>query len=211
MCEDRDYRPQGESRRELLRRIGGALGVAAGGGLLTAQDAQHVHQAVTDEKTALKGPYQPKALTAHEYATLRRLADLIIPADERSPGALEAGAADFIDFLCAASDDMKEIYTGGIAWLDDEMRRRHGGKDFLDAQPSEQTGMLDLIAYRKNQSPELGPGIQFFTWARRMVADAYYTSPIGMRELGYMGNSAVAHFSVPQEAIDYAVKRSPLA
>jgi len=43
------------------------------------------------------------------------------------------------------------------------------------------------------------------------VADAYYTSPIGMRELGYMGNSAVAHFSVPQEAIDYAVKRSPLA
>ena len=211
MSEEPDYRPQGESRRELLRRIGGALGVAAGGGLLTAQDAQHVHQAVAGDKTALKGPYQPKALTAHEYATLRRLADLIIPADERSAGALEAGAADFIDFLCAASDDMKDIFTGGIAWLDDEMRRRYGGKDFLGAQPSGQIAMLDLIAYRKNHSPELGPGIQFFTWARRMVADAYYTSPIGMKELGYMGNSAMAHFSVPQDAIDYALKRSPLA
>ena len=82
---------------------------------------------------------------------------------------------------------------------------------FLSAQPAQRTELLDLIAYRKNASPELNPGIQFFAWARRLVADAYYTSPIGMKDLGYMGNSAMSHFSVPQEAIDYAVKRSPFA
>lgn len=186
-----------ETRRDLLRRVGAGLSLAA------------IHQAVAQDKTA--GPYKPKALTAHEYATLRRLADLIIPADEHSPGALEAGAADFIDFLCAASDEMRDIYTGGLAWLDDEMKRRYRGKDFLGAQPAEQAAMLDLIAWRGNASPELNPGIEFFSWARRMVADAYYTSPIGIEDLGYMGNSAMSQFSVPREAVDYALKRSPFA
>src|SRR5688500_3907305 len=149
------------SRRELLQRVGLAL---AGTQLLSAQDTQHVHEAVAKDKVTPKGPYRPKALTAHEYATLRRLADLIFPADERSKGALEAGSADFIDFLCAASDEMKEIYTGGIAWLDNEMRRRNSGKDFLASPPAQQTALLDLIAYRQNASPALNPGIQFFAW-----------------------------------------------
>src|SRR6185436_1169553 len=195
------------SRRELLQRVGLAL---AGTQLLSAQDTQHVHEAVAKDKVTPKGAYKPKALTAHEYATLQRLSDLIIPADERSKGALEAGAADFIDFLCAASDEMKEIYTGGLAWLNAEMRRRYAGKDFLAAQPTQQTALLDLIACRQNQSPELNPGIQFFAWTRRMVADAYYTSPIGMKELGYMGNGAVAQFSVPKESLESALKRSPV-
>jgi len=196
------------TRRDLLIRIGAAVSLAAGAELLPAQEAQHVHQAVAQDKAA--GPYKPKGLTAHEYATLQRLADLIIPADEHSKGALEAGAADFIDFLCASSDDMRDIYTGGLAWLDEQMKHRYNGKDFLGALPAQQTAMLDLIAWRKNESPELNPGIHFFTWARRMVADGYYTSPIGMKELGYMGNSAMAEFSVPQAALDYALKRSPL-
>ena len=194
-----------QSRRDLLRTIGAALTAQ---GVLSAQDTQHVHHTVMQAKAA--GKYQPKALTAHEYATLQRLADLIIPADDRSPGALAAGAADFIDFLCAATDDMKDIYTGGLAWIDDQMRHRYDGKDFLEASPANQTAFLDLIAWRKNASPELNAGIEFFSWTRRMVADAYYTSPIGMRELGFMGNSAMTEFHVPKEAIEYALKRSPL-
>jgi subtilisin family serine protease len=72
--------------------------------------------------------------------------------------------------------------------------------------------MLDLIAYRENRAkdPAIGPGIQFFSWARNLVVDAYYTSPIGYKELGYMGNSAMTHFSVPQEAIDYASGKNAL-
>jgi hypothetical protein len=202
--------PQDVSRRDLLVRIGAAVSVAAAGEqVLDAQDSQHVHEAVAQEKTAQKGPYKPKALTAHEYATLQRLSDLIIPADEHSKGALEAGAADYIDFMCAAAEEMRDIYSGGVAWLDNAMNKR-SGKDFAGSTPEQQTAMLDLIAYRKNASPELNPGIHFFTWCRRMVADAYYTSPTGMKDLGYMGNGAMSHFSVPQEAVDYVMKRSPL-
>jgi hypothetical protein len=195
----------------MLARIGASVTLtAAGEKWLAAQEAQHVHQAVAQDKTAQKGRYQPKALTMHEYSTLQRLSDLIIPADEHSQGALAAGAADFLDFLCAASDEMRNIYTGGIAWLDEYTRHHYDGKDFLAISPQQQTEVLDLIAYRKNQSPELGPGIHFFTWARRMVADAYYTSPIGMKDLGYMGNGAMAQFSVPAAAVEYALKRSGL-
>src|SRR3954469_3855503 len=193
------------SRRDLLARI------AAGASIVAAADAQHVHESVAQQKTAQKGaPYKPKALTAHEYATLQRLSDLIIPADEHSPGALAAAAADFIDFLCAASDEMRDIYTGGILWLDEEMKHRYAGKAFVDAAPEQQTALLDLIAWRKNRSPELNAGIDFFAFCRRMVADAYYTTPIGFKEVGFMGNGAVSQFSVPKEALEYAMKRSGL-
>jgi hypothetical protein len=208
MSDQPDY-----SRRDLLRHIGTTLSLAAGGSLLCAQDAQHVHHAVAEDRAAQKGKYEPTALTAHEYATLQRLSDLIIPADEHSQGALAACAADWIDFLCASSDEMKAIYTGGIGWLDEQTRHRYAGADFVNTTPEQQTAMLDLIAYRKNgeDTPELGPGIEFFARARAMVVDAYYTSPIGIKEVGYMGNSAMAHFSVPPEVLEYAIKRSPFA
>src|SRR3954470_1389940 len=130
------------SRRDLLARL------AAGASIVATAHAQHVHETMAQEKSAQKGPYKPKALTAHEYATLQRLSDLIIPADEHSPGALAAGAADFIDFLCNASDEMQNIYTGGILWIDEEMKHRHDGKAFVDAAAEQQTAMLDLIAWR---------------------------------------------------------------
>ncbi|HWB82907.1 MAG TPA: gluconate 2-dehydrogenase subunit 3 family protein [Bryobacteraceae bacterium] len=197
------------SRRELLRQIGASTTLmAAGAGALSAQDMQHVHQAVAQETAT--GPYRPKALMRHEYATLERLSDLIIPADSHSEGALAANSAAFIDFLCGASEEMKGIYTGGLAWIDERMRKQYDS-DFLSAQPGQQTALLDQIAYRKNDQPDLSPGVQFFDWARRMVVDAYYTSAIGMKELGYMGNGAMDHFSVPENAVEYALKRSPFA
>lgn len=199
------------SRRDLLRNIGMSVTLtSAGGGVVTLEAAQHVHKAVSDEKAASpKGPYQPKLFTAQEYKTLQRLADLIIPADEHSKGALEAGGPEFIDFLASTNKDLADIYTGGIAWLDNEMKRRYGAP-FLSAKPEEQSAMLDLIAYRKNDSPQLAPGIHFFTWIRSMTVDAFYTSKVGMNDIGFMGNAALSKFSVPEEAIQYALKRSPL-
>jgi hypothetical protein len=192
------------SRRDLLQSI--ALSVTLGG--LSPAAAQHVHNVAADEK-ASTGVYKAKALNPHEYQTLERLADLIIPPDEKSPGAVAAGACEFIDLLASQNPRLQAIYTGGIAWVDQAMKRRYSA-DFGSAKPNQQTALLDLIAYRKNESAELGPGIEFFEWARRMVVDAYYTSPIGIKAIGYMGNTAVAKFEVPQEAIDYAVKRSPV-
>jgi hypothetical protein len=192
------------SRRELLQSI--ALSVTLGG--LSPAAAQHVHSVAADEK-ASTGVYKAKALNPHEYQTLEKLADLIIPSDEKSPGAVASGACEFIDLLASQNPRLLDIYTGGIAWLDQATKRRYS-TDFVSAKPNQQTALLDLIAYRRNESSELGPGIQFFEWARRMVVDAYYTSPIGIKALGYMGNTAVAKFEVPQAVIDYAVKRSPV-
>ena len=192
------------SRRDLLKNI--ALSATLGGVSLEA--AQHVHGVATQEKAA-SGVYKPKGLNAHEYRTLQKLADFIIPPDERSPGAVAAGAPEFIDLLASQNPQLLAIYTGGIAWLDYTMQRRYSS-DFVSAKTEQQTALLDLIAYRKNESAELGPGIHFFEWARRMVVDAYYTSPIGIKEVGYMGNTAVSKFEVPQEAVDYALKRSPV-
>lgn len=198
------FNPGQFSRRELMARI------AAGLTAIATADAQHVHEQVAQEKAAANGSYTPKALTAHEYATVEHLGELIIPADEHSPGAREAGAAEFIDFLCNAAGQMKDIWTGGVLWLDEQMKHRHQGKAFVECAPAQQTAMLDLIAWRKNRSPELNAGIDFFAFCRRLVADAYYTSPIGFKEVGYMGNGAMSSFSVPKEALDYAMKRSGL-
>jgi gluconate 2-dehydrogenase gamma chain len=191
------------TRRDLLRGI--ALSATALGGV-SLEAAQLVHGIAAAERAA--GSYKPKGFTQHEFHTLQKLADYIVPADDHSSGAVEAGAPEFIDLLASQNPELAAIYTGGIAWLDRSMERLYHA-NFLTAKPEQQTAMLDLIAYRKNESPPLGPGIRFFDWARRMVVDAYYTSPAGVKDVGYMGNTAVAKFEVPQEAIDYALKRSP--
>jgi hypothetical protein len=197
------------SRRSLLRGLS-ISALASGAALGTLDAAQHAHDAVSDEKKASGGPYVPKGFNEHEYKTLLRLSDLIMPADEHSPGALAAGGADWIDFMASNCEELREIFTGGMAWLDHDMQRRYGA-DFLNAKPEQQTAMLDLIGIEKNAKPENEPGIRFFHWARNLVLDAYYTSPIGIKELGYMGNTAVAEFHVPEAALEYAIKRSPFA
>ena len=187
------------SRRTLLRNI--ALAATAAG--MTPLDAQHVHEATAEAKKAAGGLYKPKAFTDHEYATIRALNDLIFP------GAVEGGAPEFIDLLSSNNVELATIYTGGIAWLDHQMSTRYDAT-FLAAKPDQQTAMLDLIAYRKNETPDLAPGIRFFDWIRRMTADAYYTSKPGIADLGFVGNKGMAKFEVPVEAIDYALKRSGL-
>ena len=191
------------SRRDLLRITLTTLGVS----VVNAEAAQHVHQAVADVKK--NGAYKPKFFNDHEYKTLEKLTDLIIPADEHSPGALAGGAPEFIDFLSSQSPELAEIYSGGLAWLDHQMNKSYSAT-FIAASPEQQTAMLDLIAYRKNTSPELGPGVVFFNWVRNMTVDAFYTSKVGYDDLGYMGNGAMSDFHVPAEAIEYALKRSGL-
>jgi hypothetical protein len=193
------------SRRELLKNVG--LAITLGG--LDRAAAQHVHQIAAEEKAATGGVYKPKAFTPHEYKTIQRLSELIMPADEKSKSAIDAGAPEFIDLLCSQNEDLKGIYTGGIGWLDHQMIKRHG-TDWVSSKPAEQTALLDVIAYRKNNAPETGPGIYFFDWVRKMVVDAYWTSPLGFKDIGYVGNTGMTKFEVPAEALEYAFKRSGL-
>ncbi len=194
------------SRRDLLRNV--ALSATLGL-TLDAQQAEHVHKVADEEKQTTGGVYKPKAFNAHEWATLRRLCDLIFPADAHSKGALDGGAPEFIDLLSSHSDEILSLYTGGILWLDGSMQKRYGAP-FVNAKPEEQAALLDIIAYRKNATPENAAGVRFFEWARKMTADAYYTSKVGIADLGYMGNKGMATFEVPEEALQYALKRSGL-
>ena len=192
------------SRRDVLRRLALALTAA---GTLDRVSAQEVHQIAAHRQG--QGPYEPQAFTDHEFRTLERLTDLIIPVEDRKPGALAASCAPWIDTISSENDELKTIYTEGFAWLDAAMKPR-GAPDFVSAPPSEQIAMLDLIAYRLNETPELAPGIQFFGWVRRMTVDAFYTSEIGIKDIDYRGNSPRGSYESPSEAIAYALKRSPV-
>jgi hypothetical protein len=187
-------------RREVLATIA----TAAIAGPLTAQQAEHVHHTATQAKQAAGGAYKPKGLSAQEYKTLDALCEMIMP------GARQAGAAEFIDVLCGGSKPMAAIYTGGLAWINAEMNRRYEA-DFVSAKPEQRTALLDLIAWRKNASAELNPGIRFFEWARRMTVDAYFTSKVGIEQLGYKGNNGMKEYQVPAESLAHAMKRSPFA
>lgn len=195
----------GSTRREALRNI--ALSVTLGG--MSAASAQHVHDHAAAEKKKTSGVYKPKLFNEHEYATIRRLAELIIPADEVSGSAVEAGAPEFIDIIASHNVDIGVQMTGGIAWLDREMESRHG-KRFLNSTEADQTAMLDSIAFRQKAAPGMGHGVEFFRWMRRLTADAFYTSPIGVKDVGYVGNKGMAKFQVPAAALEYAAKRSGL-
>jgi gluconate 2-dehydrogenase gamma chain len=200
------------SRRELFRIVGTTLLSAE---LISAQTAKDAHagmamSAAGTPRSLNGGPnYLPKYLKPHEFKTLRVLGDLIMPADATSPAASEAGAAEFIDYLCSRNEDLAAIFDGGLAWLDQYMIHKYGS-DFLTSKPAEQTALLDLAYGARTAAPQVAAGQQFFTWARNMVVDAYYTSPAGVNDIGYMGNTVVAApFGVPQEAVDYVLKRSP--
>jgi Gluconate 2-dehydrogenase subunit 3 len=192
------------SRRDALRRLGLALMTA---GALDRLSAEEVHHFAGSGQTAA-GPYSPKALTAPEFATLERLTDLIIPVENGAPGALAAGCAAWIDTISSENVQLTKIYKDGTAWLDTAMKSR-GAASFVAATPEQQTALLDQIAYRRNQSPELTPGIEFFVWARRMTVDAFYTSPVGIKDIDYRGNSPMASYPEPTEQIAYVLKRVP--
>ena len=111
--------------------------------------------------------------------------------------------------LASENAQLKQIYTdrAGLARRGDEDARR---RRLRVRDPREQTALLDLIAYRRNQTAELAPGIEFFTWARRMTVDAFYTSEIGIRDIDYQGNRPMMAYPAPTEAIAYALKKSGL-
>jgi len=193
------------SRRQALRNIAASVTL----GSLSAEAAQQVHEHAAEQKKKAAGVYKPKLFNAQEYKTTARLAELIIPADEVSGSAVDAGAPEFIDIIASHNDEIAAILVGGLAWLDRRMERAHGNT-FLACTPEQQIAMLDLIAYRKNAAGGNATGVRFLDWMRRLTADAFYTSPIGIQDVGYMGNKGMTVFHVPASAIDYAVKRSGL-
>ncbi len=219
-------------RRSLIRGL--ALAITATGAL-DAEAAQHVHTETAAEKA--KGPYKPKAMTAAEFETLGRLTELIVPADSVSGSAKDAGAPEFIDTLSSQNETLADIFHGGLAWLEAESRKRYA-TGFVASKPEQQTALIDSLLevqryeaerraeqlvyqkapiykefsdYTVKREHPLAIGARFFDWVRKMTVDAFYTSPIGIQDLGYIGNKVLSKYEVPQEAMEYALKRSPFA
>lgn len=194
----------------MLKQLALAI-TAAGSGAFNLEAARVVHALAGEERQA--GGYTLKRLTEHEFASVSRLAELIVPPDEGGGSGVDAGAPEFIDLLCSQNDELADIYQGGLAWIDATMRQRTG-TSFVDASAPQQTALLDALvsAERAGRSDgagwtrtegDLGPGVVFFNWIRRMTVDAYYTSPIGIADVQYQGNAVLTGFEVPPDAVDF--------
>jgi gluconate 2-dehydrogenase gamma chain len=185
----------GISRRDILK----TLAITAAGGsvlqVIPAQAAEFAHQAVRKEKAAASGKYAPKYFTPHQYETVSSLCETILPKDEKSGGALEAGAPEFIDLLASENDAYQLKLGGGLQWLDGFCADRYSA-NYLDCASEQRKSVLDLIAFRKNAKadPTLRQGVVFFAFVRNLTCDAFYTSKIGMADLQYIGNTALAEF-----------------
>jgi len=181
----------GISRRDVLKTL--AAG-AAGGSVLRViplEAAEVTHRMVQKEKAAAAaGKYVPKYFTPKQYETVTALCDAILPKEEKSGGAVEAGAPEFIDLLTSENPEFQLRLGGGLMWLDSYAIDHHG-KTYLECSPAERKEILDLIAYRKNgkANPELQQGVSFFAFLRSMTCDGYYTSKIGIEDLQYIGNT----------------------
>lgn len=187
---------QGLTRRDILRTL--AAGAAAGSVLavIPAEAAAYAHELITAEKAASNaGKYAPKYFSVHQYSMLLFLCDTIIPKDEHSGGAIEAGAPEFIDLLTSENEDFQVKLGGGLQWLDGICTDRYGNV-FLDCAAEQRKEMLDLVAYRKNAERDLAlsQGVAFFALLRGMTCDGFYTSKIGIADLQYIGNTSLREF-----------------
>jgi hypothetical protein len=184
------------SRRDVLRTLAiGAMGSSVLQ-IIPLQAAEHVHSLVAQEKANAPGArYKPKFFAAHPYATLVALCDRILPADDHSGGAVEAGAPEFIDLLTSENEEYQVTLGGGLMWLDGACADRYG-RNFQECGPDQQKEIMDLIAFRKNavDDPSIGPGVEFFILLRQLTTDGFYTSAIGIKDLQYIGNTALKEF-----------------
>ncbi len=184
------------SRRDILKSL---TMTAVGGSVLRMiplEAAEYAHRMVKAEKAAAETHvYSAKFFSPHAYKTLQSLCNSIIPPDDDSKGALEAGAPEFIDLLASENKDYQLTLGGGLMWLDNTCIDRYE-KLYLDCTPEQQKEILDLIAYRKNgkKNPSLEQGIEFFGFLRKLTADGFFTSEIGIDYLGYVGNTYLQEF-----------------
>lgn len=157
--------------------------------------------ALAREALARGAPYKPKHLTAHEWDTVRVLVDLIIPKDERSGSATDAGVPEFMDFMLGDDPTLETPIRGGLAWLDHECDDRWR-KTFLASGDAERTAVLDDIAWPKKARREHAAGVAFFNSFRDLTASGFFSSKLGVQDLRYIGNAVVLEWKgCPPEAL----------
>ncbi len=204
------------SRRTALELLGAAPAAAAI--VWTPAEAEQAHEHATQalnkaQTTAI--PFKPKFFTAHEYPTVGVMVDLIIPRDERSGSATEAGVPEFMDFMMTDQPRRQVAMRGGLA-LVDRLSQERFGTTFVRATDAQRRQLLDVIAFTTGdeRSLESGPGggrsaesgvtqaIAFFNSFRDLTATGFFTSKMGIADLQYQGNVFVSEWDgCPGEAL----------
>lgn len=141
-----------------------------------------------------------KFFTPQELQTVTILADIIIPADARSGSASQAGVPAFIEFMMKDMPRYQTPMRGGLRWLDNQCRKRYG-KPFAQITKAQQIEIVDEIAYPGQAKPEMSQGVSFFNMMRGFTATGFFTSQMGIKDIGYMGNVPNQWAGVPDEVL----------
>lgn len=153
------------------------------------------------EKERLKNLKDQKAFfTDHERATLIVLGDLIIPKDEVSGSASDAKVIDFLDFIVKDIPEHQVPLRGGLKWLDVQCLNRYE-HSFAGSAENQQLEILEEIAYPMKVKPDMQQGAVFFSRLRNLVATGFYTSQIGIKDIGYVGNVPGKWEGVPKDVL----------
>jgi gluconate 2-dehydrogenase gamma chain len=153
-----------------------------------------------EELDAYKKIIAENFFTPHEIATIAVLSDIIIPRDTVSGSATDAKVPDFIEFIVKDKPDFQVPMRGGLRWLDMQSAKRFG-KAFKDCSSQQQIQIVDQIAYPKKAKPEMKQGVSFFNLMRNLTATGFYTSQIGIKDMGYMGNTGNQWNGVPDDVL----------
>lgn len=183
---------QGVGRRQILKILGTAAAAAQFPGFSKWGFAcGRIGNAAWQIKPAV---YQPQFFTAPEYAIVERLADIIIPSDA-TPGAKEAGVAEFIDFMVASDPDAQYGFRTGLTWLDAHSEQT-AGKKFMELTPPQQISLLEPLGFKNKARAGEESGRRFFRMVREYTVTGFYTSEIGFKELD---NPALKFYSESPE------------
>jgi gluconate 2-dehydrogenase gamma chain len=141
-----------------------------------------------------------KFFNDHEMATITILCDIIIPKDEKSGSASDAKVPEFIEFIVNDMPDNQTPLRGGLRWLDLQCLNRYNNT-FRESTPAQQIEMVTMIAYPKKAKPEMAQGVSFFNRMRDLTATGFFTSEIGVKDIGYMGNQPNVWKGVPEDVL----------
>jgi gluconate 2-dehydrogenase gamma chain len=201
-------------RRKYLKTL--VVGTAGTGILLqscepkktetTATPAEFTIDRTPEEAAREKKLMAEKFFDEHEMKTIGVLADIIIPKDEISGSATEAGVPDFIEFIAKDMPRYQTPIRGGIKWLDLQCMRRYDA-DFISCAQEKQIELVDEIAFPEKAKPEMQAGVSFFNTMRDLTACGFFTSKMGIADLGYEGNRPNQWNGVPDDVLaQYGVK-----
>jgi gluconate 2-dehydrogenase gamma chain len=185
------------TRRDALRLITAAPAAAAL--IWTPAEAEQAQERAQQSRAATAqakstATFHPKFFTAHEYATVTVLVDLIIPKDERSGSATDAGVPEFMDFMMVDDPKRQIAMRGGLALVDHLCNERFGHA-FLDCTDAERRQMLDVIAFPRTAPASLANAVQFFSSFRDLTASGFWTTKMGVDDLRYQGNTFVSEWN----------------